>query len=221
MSKFNTEYLKKHPIGVAATIITLTASIVSGAWSFVVSDLRDKKAELITELQATKQRVSSLDSTLATYDGQCTSKMQAHGKELQDRCDKQISTVLESSKLLASSNERLFSELKSKDEALTTATTKNVRQQAALMQLRQLKADEKILSTRLNLLHGKHKALSREYGYNRIECEKKDFYGAGNICEHASMNKSELESVEREIESTKIQLAQVQQQIIQIQSAPK
>lgn len=91
------------------------------------------------------------------------------------------------------------------------------------MQLRQLKADEKILSTRLNLLHGKHKALSREYGYNRIECEseKKDFYAAGNICEHASMNKSELESVEREIESTKIQMAQVQQQIVQIQSAPK
>jgi hypothetical protein len=66
------ESLKKHPIGVAAVIVIVTASLTSAVWhEVVVEDLRDKKADLFKELEVSKQRVSSLEATLAGYEAQC------------------------------------------------------------------------------------------------------------------------------------------------------
>lgn len=210
------ERLKKHPIVIAATIaITSASSTGVVLYKVVVEDLRDKKAELISELQLTKQRVSSLEASVAVYDGQCALKLQAQSKESQERCDKQLQVATESSKQLASSNEKLIDEVRHKETALMTVTTRLNNQQVSLTQFQQLKADEKTLSGKIAALHFKHKELSREFGYNQAECEAKGF-SSGNICEHASMNKAELESIERELESLKLELSQIQQQIVQV-----
>lgn len=221
MNRLDIDNLKKHPLGFAVTIAIGAISLTSAFWYvLVVEDLRDKKTELVTELQVTKQRVSSLETTLATYEGQCASKMQAQSRESQERCDRQLSSAMESSKVLVSSQEKLLDEIQRKDRALAATSVQLGSQQAALAQVRQLKFDEKTFSDQISALHTKHQKLAREYGYNRAECEKSSFY-SGNICEHASMNKSELESIEREIESTKLRLSQVQQQIVQLQSSSK
>lgn len=207
--------LKKHPIGFAAVVAIGAATLASAFWyKLVVEDLRETKVGLVTELQAAKQRASSLETTLATYEGQCTSKLQA----AQEHCDKQLSSTIESSKILASSQEKLLDEVQRKDKTLTVMSTQLVNRQATLAQIKQLKDDEKTIGDRITILHAKHQKLAREYGYNKAECAKNDFY-SGNICEHASMNKSELESLEREIESTKLRLSQIQQQIVNLQSS--
>lgn len=223
MFSIDIEKLKKHPIGFAATMAITSATITGGVlYKVVIEDLRDKKADLVSELQVAKQRISSLEATVATYDGQCASRLQAQNKEAQDRCDKQLSVTIESSRQLASSNQQLIDEVQRKEAALTAATARLGTQQAALSQLPQLRTDERSVNSRITELHSKHKALSKEYGYNKAECEQKGkgFY-SGNICEHASMNKAELESVERELESLKLRLSQVQQQIIQVQPVSK
>jgi hypothetical protein len=221
MPRFDIETLKKHPLGVAVTIAIGAISLTSAFWYIlVVEDLRDKKAELATELQMTKQRVSSLETTLATYDGQCASKLQAQSKETRENCDRQLSSAMESSKVLASSHERLLDEIQRRDRALAATSVQLNNQQASQVQLRQLKLEEKALGDRVAALHVKHQKLSGRYGYSKAECEKNDFY-SGNICEHASMNRSELDSIEREIDSTKLRLSQIQQQILQQQSSAK
>lgn len=223
MRSIDIEKLKKHPIGFAAIVAITSATITSSAlYKVVIEDLRDKKDSLVSELQASKHRVSSLEATVANYDGQCASKLQAQNKEAQGRCEKQLSVVVDSSRQLASSNQLLLDDVQRKEAALTAATARISGQQTLLSQLSQLRADERSLNSRIAELHTKHRALSKEYGYNRAECEEKGegFY-SGNICEHASMNKTELESIESELETLKLRLSQVQQQIIQVQSVSK
>jgi chromosome segregation ATPase len=215
------ESLKKHPIGVAAVIVIVTASLTSTVWhEVVVEDLRDKKADLFKELEVSKQRVSSLEATLAGYEAQCLSRIQTHGKDTQERCNRQLSSVVESQKALASSQEKLLDELQRKDRTVAATSAQLGIQRMTLSQLVQLKSEEKILSDKISVLHAKDQKLARDYGYAKAECDKEGI-SFGNICEHASMNKSELESIEREIESTKLRLSQVQQQIIQLQTSSK
>lgn len=221
MSRLDINSLRKHPVGFAAVVAIGAISLTSAAWyKLVIEDLRDKKTDLTTELQATRQRVSSLEATIATYEGQCSSRLQTQSSTLQERCDKQLSAAMEASRVLASSQEKLLDELQRRDRALAVASTQLNDRQAAAAQLTQLKEADKLLSNQMTALHAKHQKLSREYGYNKAKCDKEGS-SSGNICEHASMNKSELESIERQIESTKLRLSQVQQQIVQLQTPPK
>ena len=217
--KFNLDSIKKQPqYALLATAIVAGGITYGVTYRMVIESIREQKDGLYVELQMTKQRLSSVEATNAAHEALCTSKLQAQSKESQDRCDKQLTAAIDTSRQLVLTNEKLIEDGKRKDQALVSTTAQLNGQQNAASQLKQLRIDENLIAKRLEALHADHKKVSRNYGINKIECEKKSEYSFGNICEHASMGKAQLDSIALEIESSKLRLAQKQQQIVQLQS---
>ncbi len=221
MRQIDIDKLKKHPIVFASVIAVSSVSLSSAFWyKLIVEDLRDKRTETSLELQVAKQRISSLESTLATYDGQCVTKIQAHSKEQQSVISAQAYALSESSKTLVNSQARFSTEIDIRDKTISQATARLNAREITSDRIKQLEIQKVQIEEALTERQADHRYLSGIYGINKGECERKSFFSDGG-CELATENKAVLDSIEKQITSQELRLAQINQMIIQLQSQIK
>ena len=205
--------VKNHIFGYSAILIVSTGAIVSSVVYFlVIQNLERDITFLAAQNSSFQQQITTLQSTLASIN-------QANDKRTTERVSeyKEIFTIKENilnSRI--SELEKSIASCKITGDIVSKTSKETCDGYNEMVSyISYVKKQEVSVSNDLSKLHNKLYEMKGKYQFDQAECDKNGS-SSGNICEIASLKKGQVEALESEIETKRVYLAQLSEQLLKL-----
>ncbi|EIZ1450783.1 hypothetical protein MOU93_004804 [Vibrio parahaemolyticus] len=207
------EQVKNHILGYSVTLAIGTATVVSSAIYFLVIQDMEREVTFTTSKNvALQQQISTLQTTI-------TDITQISDKRTNERLKEYKEIYVIKENLLKSRVNELEMSLSSCKKSLDISDSYGNKTSEAyksfVSYLRTLKSQETSVANELPVLHKTLLRVKKEYNYRQAECDKQG-KNMGNICELASSQLGEISAIESEIETKRVYLDNLSEQLLKL-----